>query len=113
MLLEMDIKPIIAVIPDNRDREFFIEKEKEDFWDYVRERQKIGWVIGVHGYQHLYITRNGGILGINPCSEFAGLSEREQEEKIVRALEVFKTTILNPICLSHHGIHLTTRPCVF
>jgi len=41
MLLEMDIKPIIAVIPDNRDREFFIEKEKEDFWDYVRERQKL------------------------------------------------------------------------
>jgi len=96
MLLEMDIKPIIAVIPDNRDRTFFIEKEREDFWDYVRERQKIGWIIGVHGYQHLCITRNGGILGISSCSEFAGLSERKQEEKIVRALETFKTNNIKP-----------------
>jgi len=92
----MDIKPIIAVIPNNRDRELFIEREREDFWDYVRERQKIGWVIGVHGYQHLRSTRNGGILGINSCSEFAGLSEREQEEKIVRALEIFKTNNIKP-----------------
>jgi len=96
MLLEMDIKPIIAVIPNNRDREFFIEKEREDFWNYVRERQKIGWVIGVHGYQHLCITRNGGILGIYSCSEFAGLSEREQEEKIVKALEILKTNNIKP-----------------
>lgn len=31
MLLEMRIKPIIAVIPDNKNREFFIEKEKGGF----------------------------------------------------------------------------------
>jgi len=96
ILYEMNIKPIIAVIPDNRYQEFLIEKEKNDFWDYVRERQKMGWVIGLHGYQHLCITRNRGIMGINPCSEFAGLSEEKQEEKIVRALEIFKANNIKP-----------------
>jgi predicted deacetylase len=79
LLLERNIKSIIAVIPDDKNRAFFMEKEKkENFWSYVKERQKIGWIIGVHGYQHLCVTRNRGTLGINSCSEFAGLSEEEQ-----------------------------------
>jgi hypothetical protein len=96
LLLERNIKPIIAVIPDNKDQAFLMEKEKEDFWSYVKERQKIGWIIGVHGYQHLCVTRNGGILGINSCSEFAGLSKEEQEDKIVRALEIFRANNVKP-----------------
>jgi len=46
LLLERNIKPIIAVIPNNKEQAFFIENEKEDFWNYVRERQKTGWIIG-------------------------------------------------------------------
>jgi predicted deacetylase len=50
------IKPILAVIPDNRNPSLFIKKEKQDFWGYVREKQKQCWSIGLHGYQHVYIT---------------------------------------------------------
>jgi predicted deacetylase len=96
LLLERNIKPIIAVIPSNKEQAFFIENEREDFWNYVKERQKIGWIIGVHGYQHLCVTRNGGILGINSCSEFAGLEEEEQEERIIRALEIFRANNVTP-----------------
>jgi predicted deacetylase len=96
LLLEQNIKPIIAIIPDNKDQAFLIEKEKEDFWSYVKERQKIGWTIGVHGYQHLCVTRNKGILGINSCSEFAGLSEEEQGDRIARALEIFRANNVKP-----------------
>jgi predicted deacetylase len=84
------IKPIIAVIPDNRNPAFFIERENSCFWEYIKEKQKQGWSIGLHGYQHLYITRNSGIIGINPYSEFAGLPEEEQDAKVSRAIKIFK-----------------------
>jgi peptidoglycan/xylan/chitin deacetylase (PgdA/CDA1 family) len=96
LLERLGINPIIAVIPNNRDRTFYKEKEKENFWDYIKEKQKRGWIIGMHGYQHLCITRSPGIMTNNSCSEFAGLSEEEQERKIVKALEIFKTNNVKP-----------------
>jgi len=90
------IKPILAVIPDNRNPAFFIEKGYQSFWDYIRERQRHGWSIGMHGYQHLYVTRCSGILRLNPFSEFAGLPEEEREAKISKAIEVFKANDVRP-----------------
>lgn len=90
------IKPILAVIPDNQDPTFFIERERRDFWDYIRERQRQGWSIGIHGYQHVYLTGCSGILRLNPLSEFAGLPEEEQEAKISRAIEIFKANGVRP-----------------
>jgi predicted deacetylase len=110
LLLEENIKPILAVIPNNKNQAFLIEKEKEDFWSYVKKRQKIGWIIGVHGYQHLCVTRNRGILGINSCSEFAGLGEEEQEDKIVKALEIFRANNVKPdlFIAPYHTFDYTT-----
>ena len=96
LLEKLGIKPIIAVIPNNRDQKFYIERGKEHFWDYIKEKQKRGWIIGIHGYQHLCITRSPGIMKVNSCSEFAGLSEEEQERKIAKALEIFKTNNIKP-----------------
>jgi len=36
------------------------------------------------------------MMDINSCSEFAGLSEEEQEEKIIKALEIFKANNIKP-----------------
>ena len=96
ILTEEGIKPILAAIPDNRNSVLFIEKEKQDFWDYIREKQKQGWSIGLHGYQHVYITKCSGILGLNPFSEFAGLPEEEQEAKILSAIEIFRANGVKP-----------------
>jgi len=96
LLVEKKIKPILAVIPDNRNPAFFIEGEKRDFWEYIRERQRLGWSIGLHGFQHLCVTKNPGILGLNQCSEFAGLPEEEQEAKIAQAMEIFKANGVKP-----------------
>jgi len=96
-LLTMEkIKPILAVIPDNKDPTFLIEKENPHFWDYVKEKQKQGWSIGLHGFQHVYITKNSGIVGLNPFSEFAGLPEEEQEAKISSAIAIFKANGVKP-----------------
>jgi len=96
LLVAEKIKPVLAVIPDNRNPAFFIEGEKRDFWDYIRERQGLGWSIGLHGYRHLCVTKDPGILGLNQCSEFAGLPEEEQEARISKAIEIFKANGVKP-----------------
>lgn len=83
------VKPILAVVPDNRDPKLTIDPPNPDFWPRVREWQRRGWTIAVHGYQHDYATRDAGIVGLNPYSEFAGLSYNEQREKIAKALAIF------------------------
>jgi predicted deacetylase len=66
ILTKEGIKSILAVIPDNRNPVLFIEKENSDFWNYIRKKQRQGWSIGLHGYQHVWVTKRSGILGLNP-----------------------------------------------
>lgn len=83
-----DVKPIIGVVPDNRDKTLSVNPAREDFWEIVCELQKLGWLIAQHGYQHTYVTKDAGLLGINPFSEFAGLPFCEQKEKILKGQEI-------------------------
>jgi predicted deacetylase len=89
-LLEFDVKPIISVVPDNQDRALEVNEPKHDFWSEVRAWQRRGWTIGLHGYQHRYVTRNAGMVGINKYSEFSCLSFEEQSHKLQRSLEIFE-----------------------
>jgi predicted deacetylase len=83
------IKPLMAVVPDNRDASLAVGPPAPDFWDRVRSWQARGWTIGLHGYQHRYETSDGGIIGLNSDSEFAGLSREVQEGKLRAALAKF------------------------
>jgi predicted deacetylase len=58
-LLELDVKPIVAVVPDNQDAALKVGEENKNFWDDVRAWQERGWTIGLHGYQHVYATEVG------------------------------------------------------
>lgn len=90
MLVTNDIKPILAVVPDNRDSNLMVEAPVPDFWDRVRNWQACGWSIALHGYQHVYVNKNRGILSLSTAqSEFAGVSREEQREKIRCGLEIF------------------------
>jgi predicted deacetylase len=89
ILDRLEIKPILAVIPNNADPKMTIDPPHPDFWDRVRDWQARGWTIGLHGDQHRYVTPEAGIIGINARSEFAGLSYAEQERKIANGLRTF------------------------
>jgi len=89
MLERHGVRPILAVVPDNRDPHLEAGPAREDFWDRVRSWQARGWAIGLHGYQHTYVNREAGILGLNPRSEFAGLPFEAQVAKLGRGLAVF------------------------
>jgi len=83
------IKPLLAVVPDNRDPHLHVSTPVPDFWDRVRRWQRAGWSIALHGYQHRYVTTDGGIMQLNNASEFAGLSYEEQAAKIRAGLDIF------------------------
>ena len=90
VLLALDVRPIVAIVPDNQDEALKVSEENENFWTEVRNWQARGWTIGLHGYQHLYATESSGLLGINHFSEFSGLSYEEQRWKLERALDIFE-----------------------
>ena len=90
ILVEQQVKPMLAVVPDNADSNLDVAPKVEDFWPRVREWQARGWGIGLHGYQHRYVTREAGLIGINDRSEFAGLPAAEQQDKLERGLAIFR-----------------------
>jgi predicted deacetylase len=90
------VKPIVAVVPDNRDPALIIDAPQSDFWMRVRDWQARGWTIAVHGYQHAYVTHDPGIVGLNAFSEFAGLSYDEQRRKIENALAILAQEKVQP-----------------
>jgi len=90
LLVDMDVQPIVSVVPDNRDEALRVAASASDFWDRVRTWQSRGWSIAMHGYRHLYVTDNSGLLGINRYSEFAGLPRAVQAEKIRSGLAIFQ-----------------------
>jgi predicted deacetylase len=86
----LGLRPILAVVPDNRDPGLEVGPADERFWERVRGWQERGWTIGMHGYQHRYVTRERGVIGINARSEFAGLTREEQHEKLRSAMDAFR-----------------------
>ena len=84
------IRPIVAVVPDNQDRDLMVDVPDPDFWGRVRSWQAKGWSIAMHGHSHrLNETAARQILPIHRKSEFSGLPFFEQAEKLLRAKEIF------------------------
>lgn len=90
------IKPLIAVIPDNKDQSFFFQAPRNDFMVLIKNYERSGWTIGMHGYQHLALSTDGGILRYPKKSEFAGLSLDNQIVKIRKAWNIFTSYTIQP-----------------
>lgn len=96
LLLAEGVAPILAVIPNNADRNMMISPPRPDFWERVRGWQARGWTIGLHGDDHRYVTSEAGVVGLNRRSEFAGLSFDQQDAKIARGLATFAAEGVRP-----------------
>lgn len=84
------IKPLIGVIPDNRDENIKGKEtgEHPEFWSYMQELKSEGWVIAMHGFQHRYTTQKGGCFPLNAFSEFAGLPYEKQRSMLQMGKEI-------------------------
>lgn len=90
LLDQYNILPIVAVVPNNKDEELMVDAYDNNFWNKVKEWQKRDWEIALHGYEHQYTTQAPSLVPINNYSEFAGVSLKEQEEKIKEGIAIFK-----------------------
>ena len=88
-----NIKPLLGVIPNNQDKELLANQKNEEFWKRVREWEKMGWEIAMHGYSHVYDSvaqnkkdyfKHGG------GSEFYGHSFEEQKNRLQKGLKKFE-----------------------
>lgn len=86
------IKPLLGVVPDNKDDLLKISYDNAplgDFWEYINTLQEDGYSIAMHGVNHVYTTNKGGLFPLNDFSEFAGLSFDEQLELLGYGVDIF------------------------
>ncbi|MBI2635344.1 MAG: DUF2334 domain-containing protein [Parcubacteria group bacterium] len=97
------VRPLILIIPDNKDAGLLKYPARGDFWQTVKELVNDGWSFGQHGYQHLYKIKEGGILNINKKSEFAGVGYKEQSKIIAEGRGIMQINGLSPEIFSAPG----------
>tara|TARA_B100001057_G_scaffold497763_1_gene602812 strand:+ start:65 stop:811 length:747 start_codon:yes stop_codon:yes gene_type:complete len=90
---QYNIKPLLGVIPNNKDIEILQYEKKENFWDQVRNWQIKGWEIAMHGFTHIYDTETNrnDYFGYGGKSEFFGHSYDTQMNRISKGLKIFNS----------------------
>jgi len=93
-----NIKPIVAIIPDNKDSSLFYSSLNNNFWDLVRSWKDNNWSIAMHGYNHIFhkVSRKKLIFPYYSRSEFAGLPIESQKYKIKNSLKLFNKNGISP-----------------
>jgi len=90
LLDRYEIRPLIGVVPMNRDPQLIASpskrnpewKERSDFAAWLKEKEQAGWTIALHGHSHKYTTKSGGIFPLNHYSEYAGLPADTQTKML-------------------------------
>jgi len=91
------VKPIVAVIPDNRDPTLTFAGAETGFWERVRAWIAKDWTVGMHGYTHvMHPTHSKLVLPFYPRSEFAGLPLEAQAQRIRAGWQLFRAQDIEP-----------------
>jgi predicted deacetylase len=91
------VKPIVAVIPDNRDSALLLEPRDAAFWTRVRGWVSKDWTVGMHGCTHLmHPTQHKLLLPFYQRSEFAGLTLDAQEARVRTGWSLFQAQGVEP-----------------
>lgn len=96
LIEEFHLRPILAVVPDNRDPELQVSPPDPAFWDGIRALEAKGAAIGLHGYQHLCATRGRSLVDLHRISEFAGIPAATQRAWIGEGVRILRGHGLNP-----------------
>lgn len=96
LLDKYKIKPLVGVIPNCKDDLMEIYDTDAIFWEKVHRWEQKGWEIALHGYDHVYCSKSGGVNPVNHRSEFAGMSLDIQRKKIRDGVKIFRNHGINP-----------------
>lgn len=96
LLDKYNVKPLVGIIPYCEDGAMEQYPVDGDFWSKAARWIQKGWTVAMHGYNHCYTSKCGGINPVNALSEFAGLTLEEQKEKITQGVAVMRSHGINP-----------------
>ena len=104
------IKPLLAVVPDNRDPKLSRCAPDPNFWPHLCALQARGWTIAIHGYQHACDVVGRSLVPIHRHSEFAGLRRDLQLRKLQMGMEILRSNGLEPTVwvAPRHGFDANT-----
>jgi len=91
---KFNIKPVLGVIPNNKDPELLAyPKINISFWDQVRNWRDKGWIIAMHGNDHVYDKKcpKTDYLSLGGNSEFCTHSLEDQFDKIKLGINKFES----------------------
>ncbi len=93
LLDKYKIKPLIGIVPENKDDVLKGSDEgaPEDYYSYIKGLEADGWTLSMHGYQHVYSTKKGGLFPLNNFSEFAGVEYEKQLQMITDGKEILRS----------------------
>jgi predicted deacetylase len=109
---EFGLRPILAVVPDNQDRDLGRSPADPGFWTGLKEMEGAGATIAAHGYRHLCNSRADNLLNLHRHTEFAGVDFEIQREWIEAGLEILRGKGLHPrmwVAPRHGFDHHTLR----
>lgn len=90
MLDRYGIAPLIGIVPDNQDPNLKRNPAVENFQEEIQKWKDKNWVIAMHGWRHIYTTKQGGLFPLNNFSEYAGIPKEKQKEMILDGKEKLK-----------------------
>lgn len=90
LLERFAIRPILAVVPDNRDPELQVAPENPAFWNETRDLQTAGASIALHGYQHLCVAEGRGLVPLHRLTEFSGAPLETQREWVRAGMAILR-----------------------
>lgn len=90
------VKPLVGVIPHCEDPMMNQYEKDTEFWKRVVSWISKGWIIAMHGYNHVYRTERGGMNPVNRRSEFAGEPLEVQKAKISKGVLIMREHGIDP-----------------
>jgi predicted deacetylase len=96
VLEEFAVRPILAVVPDNRDPALICEPPDPDFWKKMRAWEEAGATIALHGYRHVCASSGRSMIPAPTYTEFAGVPEHMQRRWISEGLQILRAHGLRP-----------------
>lgn len=107
---EFSLQPILAVVPENMDRELNLAPRDDRFWEEVRRLEATGADVALHGFRHLCRSKGRSLLPLHRHSEFAGVDEPTQQQWIESGLQLLRARGLSPRLWvgPRHGFDRTT-----
>jgi len=112
LLNKFNIKPVLGIIPNNKDQELLSYPKRENFWKIVQNWKSQKWSIAMHGYTHVYDneTNKKDYFNYGGKSEFFGHPLDEQISRIEKGIKIFNDNNIqiNTFFAPNHTYDLNT-----